>query len=136
MNHTFSGDPDLKQQTLQFGVQGRDNEGFLGPGTADAMLGSLASSVRGGARFGAQVCALAPSVARRAASGQQTTELQEGSVHVNGVELYYTESPGSGSGLPTLVALPGALGTAATDFGPQLRDLGNHLKVVSFDPRG
>ena len=32
--------------------------------------------------------------------------------------------------------MPGAMGTAETDFKPQLRDLADNMQVVSFDPRG
>jgi len=40
-----------------------------------------------------------------------------------------------GSG-PPVICLPGALGTAQTDFGPQLRALSKQHTVISFDPRG
>lgn len=52
---------------------------------------------------------------------------------VNGVDLFYRTN--GDSGLP-IVCLPGAMGTADTDFGPQLRDLSDEFQVVSFDPRG
>jgi valacyclovir hydrolase len=41
----------------------------------------------------------------------------------------------AGSGPPVLL-LPGALGTAETDFGPQIAALSKRYTVVSFDPRG
>ena len=41
----------------------------------------------------------------------------------------------AGSGPPVL-CLPGALGTAETDFGPQIEALSKHYTVVCFDPRG
>ena len=56
-----------------------------------------------------------------------------GKASVNGVDLFYRTN--GDSGLP-IVCLPGAMGTADTDFGPQLRDLADSMQVVSFDPRG
>src|SRR5919106_6336085 len=54
-------------------------------------------------------------------------------VHVRGVNLYY-EDRGQG---PPLLLVPGALGTAWSDFGPQLDALPNSgLRVVAPDPRG
>jgi hypothetical protein len=71
---------------------------------------------------------------------RRSPEPRVGSVHVNGVELHYSESTGptgvTDVSLPPIIALPGALGTAETDFGPQLRGLASELQVVSFDPRG
>ena len=52
---------------------------------------------------------------------------------VNGVDLFYI-SKGS-AGLP-LLCMPGALGTAETDFPHQLSGLSNEFQVVSYDPRG
>ena len=52
---------------------------------------------------------------------------------VRGLRLYY-EDHGHG---PPLVLIPGALGTAQSDFGPQLEQLpGLGVRVISFDPRG
>ena len=52
---------------------------------------------------------------------------------VRGVRLYY-EDHGHG---PPLVLIPGALGTAQSDFGPQLEQLpALGVRVISFDPRG
>jgi valacyclovir hydrolase len=70
-------------------------------------------------------------------AGESGPAPRTGRVNVNGVDLHYVES-GSGprEGLPTVVALPGALGTAESDFGPQLRGLAGTAHVVSFDPRG
>lgn len=53
-------------------------------------------------------------------------------VSVNGVDLHCV-SNGNGH---ALLCMPGALGTAETDFGPQLRGLADAFEVVSFDPRG
>ena len=54
-------------------------------------------------------------------------------VHVRGVNLYYEDR---GQGKPLLL-VPGALGTAWSDFGPQLDALpSNGLRVVAPDPRG
>jgi valacyclovir hydrolase len=51
---------------------------------------------------------------------------------VRGVRLYYEER---GQGSP-LLCLPGALGTGATDFAPQLEELSQHFRVIAPDPRG
>ncbi len=51
---------------------------------------------------------------------------------VRGVRLYYEER---GEGDP-LLCLPGALGTGATDFGPQLEDWSLDFRVIAPDPRG
>lgn len=56
-----------------------------------------------------------------------------GKLPVRGVELFYMAQ--GNKGLP-LVCMPGAMGTAETDFGPQLRGLSDAHQVVSFDPRG
>ena len=41
----------------------------------------------------------------------------------------------AGSGPPVL-CLAGALGTAQTDFGPQIEALSERFTVIAFDPRG
>ena len=52
-----------------------------------------------------------------------------------GIDLH-VRTGGVEGGLPVL-CMPGALGTAQTDFGPQLSGgLGEDFTVVSFDPRG
>jgi valacyclovir hydrolase len=53
-------------------------------------------------------------------------------LEVRGVRLYYEER---GQGSP-LLCLPGALGTGATDFAPQLEELSQHFRVIAPDPRG
>ena len=50
-----------------------------------------------------------------------------------GVDIFYRTN--GSSGLP-LLCMPGAMGTAETDFAPQLRDLADTCQVVSYDPRG
>lgn len=50
-----------------------------------------------------------------------------------GVDLFYRAN--GDAGLP-LLCMPGAMGTAETDFAPQLRDLADTCQVVSYDPRG
>ena len=54
---------------------------------------------------------------------------------VNGVELFY-DSRGRGS--RALVCIPGAMGTARSDFTPQLDYFGScdGVHIVAFDPRG
>jgi valacyclovir hydrolase len=52
---------------------------------------------------------------------------------VRGVTLYYEDR---GQGQPLLL-IPGALGTAQSDFGPQLEELPKSgLRVIALDPRG
>jgi len=68
-------------------------------------------------------------LARRALS----TACASGHLPINGVNIYY-QSKGA-SGLP-LLCMPGAMGTAETDFKPQLENLSDAMQVVSFDPRG
>eukprot|EP00967_Tisochrysis_lutea_P108650 scaffold168431_cov30-Tisochrysis_lutea.AAC.2 len=53
---------------------------------------------------------------------------------VNGVVLHVVTN--GKAQLPALLCMPGGLGTAETDFGPQLRDLASSFQVVSYDPRG
>jgi len=56
-------------------------------------------------------------------------------VSANGVEFHVTV--GGTPGKIPVVCLPGAMGTAESDFGPQLAGgLGDDFTVVSFDPRG
>lgn len=54
---------------------------------------------------------------------------------VNGAELYY-ESNGSGDHV--LLCVPGALGTARSDFTPQISYFGSReeFMIIAFDPRG
>ena len=52
---------------------------------------------------------------------------------VNGANIFYRAN--GSAGLPIL-CMPGAMGTADTDFAPQLRDLADTMQVVSYDPRG
>ena len=54
---------------------------------------------------------------------------------VNGVELHY-ESQGSGSHV--LLCIPGAMGTARSDYSPQIDYFGSRgdFRIITFDPRG
>ena len=54
---------------------------------------------------------------------------------VNGIELFYDSR---GNGKHALVCIPGAMGTAKSDFTPQLDYFGSRdgFKIVAFDPRG
>ncbi|KAL1022704.1 hypothetical protein UPYG_G00031280 [Umbra pygmaea] len=62
------------------------------------------------------------------------TSVVSGSQHVNGVDLFYQQT---GSGKHAVLLLPGALGSAETDFGPQLKSLNKeHFTVIGWDPRG
>ena len=58
-----------------------------------------------------------------------------GKMLVNGVELHY-ESRGSGS--QVVLCIPGALGTARSDFPPQMDYFGSreNFRIVAFDPPG
>ena len=72
--------------------------------------------------------------AARPATARACSTLGEaGKVAVNGINLHYLRNGSSG---PPVVCLPGAMGTAETDFAPQLRSLSETMQVVSFDPRG
>lgn len=69
-----------------------------------------------------------------AASRALCSSVDSGRQHINGVDLYY-EKTGKG-GHPVLL-FPGALGSARTDFGPQLKGLNKErFTVVGWDPRG
>lgn len=53
---------------------------------------------------------------------------------VNGVELAYIQV---GTGKHPVLLIPGALGSAMTDFGPQLQTMDrDKFTVIGFDPRG
>ncbi|KAF4099949.1 hypothetical protein G5714_020075 [Onychostoma macrolepis] len=57
-----------------------------------------------------------------------------GKVSVNGVNLHYQRT---GDGEHTVLLLPGALGSAQTDFAPQLEKLDKRcFTLVALDPRG
>jgi len=55
-------------------------------------------------------------------------------ITVNGVGLHVVTSGAAPK--PALLCMPGGLGTAETDYLPQLRDLADTFQVVSYDPRG
>lgn len=68
------------------------------------------------------------------AAGERTERKME----VNGVQLHYERS---GAGSHAILCMPGALGSAVTDFGPQLEYFGSEeqsglFTCVSYDPRG
>jgi len=55
-------------------------------------------------------------------------------VSVGGVQINYEEA---GSGPHAVLLMPGAIGSALSDFGPQLASLaGSQLKLVAWDPPG
>ena len=74
-------------------------------------------------------------------SRHQSTSTSEnmtetGKVDVNGVQLYYERR---GAGPHPVLCIPGALGTAVSDFAPQLEYFGRKdsgYTVVAYDPRG
>ena len=79
---------------------------------------------------------LAPALSisqRRLLCSSSALALNARSVAANGVQLHCVTSGSSGT---PVLCMPGALGTAMTDFEPQLTGLAAHHQVVSFDPRG
>lgn len=78
-----------------------------------------------------------PSAIMRFASGARRLGTSVGTAQkltVNGVGLHVVTN--GHAPLPALLCMPGSLGTAETDFTPQLRDLADSFQVVSYDPRG
>ncbi|KAM3875815.1 valacyclovir hydrolase [Diretmus argenteus] len=63
-----------------------------------------------------------------------SSSVTSGRRRVNGVDLYYEQT---GRGKHPVLLLPGALGSARTDFGPQLKSLSKErFTVIGWDPRG
>lgn len=62
-----------------------------------------------------------------------STLAESGTMAINGINIFFMRS--GSKGFP-VVCLPGSMGTAETDFGPQLKELSSDMQVVSFDPRG
>ncbi|XP_062308720.1 valacyclovir hydrolase [Osmerus eperlanus] len=63
-----------------------------------------------------------------------STSVKSGKQRVNGVDLFYQQT---GRGGHAVLLLPGALGSAQTDFGPQFKSLDKErFTVVGWDPRG
>lgn len=68
------------------------------------------------------------------ASQPYCSSASSGRRRVNGVDLYYEQT---GQGKHVVLLLPGALGSAKTDFSPQLKSLNKErFTVVGWDPRG
>mmetsp|Transcript_71965 Transcript_71965/g.208476 ORF Transcript_71965/g.208476 Transcript_71965/m.208476 type:complete len:301 (-) Transcript_71965:156-1058(-) len=87
---------------------------------------------------GSAIAAETPRLAQRAAASATPQPASAGIgraqfVEVNGARLYVLMNGDSGT---PVLCMPGALGTAETDFAPQLRGLATRHRVVSFDPRG
>eukprot|EP00440_Ansanella_granifera_P023348 gb/GFBE01025353.1/.p1 GENE.gb/GFBE01025353.1/~~gb/GFBE01025353.1/.p1 ORF type:complete len:288 (+),score=57.87 gb/GFBE01025353.1/:1-864(+) len=61
---------------------------------------------------------------------------QERFVEVNGQRIFVVSAGDVNSGALPVICLPGAMGTAETDFQLQLDGLSHKHGVVSFDPRG
>ncbi|XP_005101956.1 valacyclovir hydrolase isoform X1 [Aplysia californica] len=60
--------------------------------------------------------------------------LKSEKIHTNGVDFHYTQA---GDGAHCVLLLPGALGSALTDFMPQLKGLDEKkYNIICFDPRG
>ncbi|XP_053715135.1 exocyst complex component 2 isoform X4 [Synchiropus splendidus] len=79
------------------------------------------------------VCRRAPWNKRLQANLRRCSAVS-GRLRVNGVDLFYERV---GRGDHALLLLPGALGSARTDFGPQLKCLDQkRFTVVACDPRG
>lgn len=75
-------------------------------------------------------------VTKKAMQGVQLycTSVVSGRERVNGVDLFYQQT---GKGEHAVLLLPGALGSAHTDFGPQLKSLSkDRFTVIGWDPRG
>jgi len=70
---------------------------------------------------------------RAASVSRRLSTVASGTKPVNGFNMFYMTN--GSSGLP-LLCMPGALGTAETDFMPQLEQLADTFQVVSYDPRG
>eukprot|EP01064_Diplonema_japonicum_P007314 TRINITY_DN14967_c1_g1_i1.p1 TRINITY_DN14967_c1_g1~~TRINITY_DN14967_c1_g1_i1.p1 ORF type:complete len:275 (+),score=40.70 TRINITY_DN14967_c1_g1_i1:72-896(+) len=72
---------------------------------------------------------------RRATTEASGNGFRYHSLNVNGVDFHVVESgPEDG---PPLLCMPGAMGTAETDFMYQLKGLPEEgFRVISFDPRG
>ena len=62
-----------------------------------------------------------------------SSALSARSVEANGVQLHCVTSGSKGT---PVLCMPGAIGTAMTDFEQQLSGLAEQHQVVSFDPRG
>ena len=59
---------------------------------------------------------------------------QSSLIDLDGVKIHYTQT---GNGNHNVLLLPGALGSATTDFLPQLEGLDvNKYNIISFDPQG
>jgi len=81
-----------------------------------------------------QVCGL-PTARPCAGAAFATAARKEQHIEVNGRQLFVVSSGDLHAGVPVL-CMPGAMGTAETDFGPQLDGLSHRHGVVSLDPRG
>ena len=71
-------------------------------------------------------------------SREAARERTDRKMEVNGVQLHYERR---GAGPHAILCMPGALGSAVTDFGPQLEYFGSEeqrslFTCVSYDPRG
>lgn len=65
-----------------------------------------------------------------------TSKITEQKINVNGMKINYVSS---GSGDETVLLMPGALGSAWTDFKPQIEELPKLLKnyrIIAWDPPG
>ena len=75
-------------------------------------------------------------VGRRMMHAAETPLGKSSTVHaalLNGADLFTLQNGDAG---PALLCMPGAMGTAETDFAPQLTGLSDAMQVVSYDPRG
>ena len=70
------------------------------------------------------------------AHGQKSlSPAESGKIEVNGAQIYYERR---GAGAHPILCMPGALGSTATDFPPQMEHFGsrNDFTIVGYDPRG
>ena len=75
-------------------------------------------------------------VGRRMMHAAETPLGKSSTVHaalLNGADIFTLQNGDAG---PALLCMPGAMGTAETDFAPQLTGLSDAMQVVSYDPRG
>lgn len=79
--------------------------------------------------------ALQPRSLASAAAAPMSATHESRYVDANGHRFYVVKA-GSDSAKQPVLCMPGALGTAVTDFPQQLEGLSEQHQVISFDPRG
>lgn len=97
-------------------------------------LGVLCSHTRGAATLGRQRPD-GPRYWRALATASEAPPWKSQHLDVNGQKLFVVTCGDLANSTPVL-CMPGAMGTAETDFAYQLNGLSGHHGVVSLDPRG